>query len=511
MSEPSYDEIPYEGRPVPATAPAAMALTAMAHGGPRAPLGSARVLELGCGDGANLLPLAFFHPSWQLTGVDTSSVAIDAARRRAAELELSNVRFVQGDLAALELAEEQDFVIAHGIYSWVDAGTREALRALVGRVLSPSGLAYVSFNAQPGWGVRGRVRDALIRAPMTGTASERVTRARERAGGLVDILGEPQNDWALLLSHELSRAADAGDDYLAHEYLARDNVAFWLGDVVRDFAGVGLRYVGDATFDRPEGWVPPTLRERASALTEDPIAVEELVDLLAYRQLRAAVFCREHAERSPAADLLDEASIASAVRNAHDPFDPMPGVEEPFVGPRGTEVRVTAPLAKMALLLLASSYPRAMRFDTLVEAASAHLERYGISPEPDEASRLRAGLRSLFDRLELELRLEDAPLRTEPGPRPLASALSRQEAADRTLLTTPIHSTLPLDPVDRAIVLRLDGTRSADSVVDDLTEALSTGALELEGAPANAARARPFLAQRVTQTITTLGWWGLVR
>ena len=97
----------------------------------------------------------------------------------------------------------------------------------------------------------------------------------------------------------------------------------------------------------------------------------------------------------------------------------MPGVEEPFVGPRGTEVRVAAPLAKMALLLLASSYPRAMRFDALVEAASAHLERYGISPEPDEASRLRDGLGSL--RMgSMELRLEDAPLRTEPGPRPLA-------------------------------------------------------------------------------------------
>ena len=59
-------------------------------------------------------------------------------------------------------------------------------------------------------------------------------------------------------------------------------------------------------------------------------------------------------------------------------------------------------------------------------------------------------------------------------------------------------------------MLRLDGTRSADSVVDDLTAALSSGALELEGAPANAARARPFLAQRVTQTITTLGWWGVL-
>src|SRR5690606_18424723 len=134
-------------------------------------------------------------------------------------------------------------------------------------------------------------------------------------------------------------------------------------DVVRDFSRAGIAYVGDATFDRPEGFVDPRVRARAAELTDDPIAREELLDLLAYRQLRAAVLCRDDAPRAPAAGpaLIDEAFVASAVRAESDPFDPRPEVEERFVGPHhggGAEVRVSSALAKMAMLILASVYPR---------------------------------------------------------------------------------------------------------------------------------------------------------
>src|SRR5690606_38100561 len=165
MSEPSYDELPYEGRAIPAAAPAALGLTARAHGGPRPPLERARVLEIGCGDGGHLLPLAFHHPGWTLTGVDASARAVAKAAEGARALGLLNVRFVRADLAALEPEGEHDYVIAHGVYSWVGERERAALRALIRRALAPEGLAYVSFNAQPGWGVRGRVRHALVRAP----------------------------------------------------------------------------------------------------------------------------------------------------------------------------------------------------------------------------------------------------------------------------------------------------------------------------------------------------------
>lgn len=506
MTEPSYEDVPYQGCSIAAASPGAMALTSRAHGGPRAPLDGARVLELGCGDGANLVALAAHHPDWTLLGVDASPSAIARAERDARALGLANVRFARADVAELTPEGPFDFVIAHGLYSWIDEARRAALRRLVRASLAPDGLAYVSFNAQPGWGVRGRVRDVLRGAPS-------LAEARRRASALRAVLGPPAHEWAGLLAHELDRAAEASDAYLAHEYLAPHNRAFWLGELARAFEADGMRYVGDALFDRPEGFVAPELRQAVAWTTDDPIAREERIDLLAYRQLRAAVLCRDDAARGPVADasILEEGWVASAVRATREPFDLSAGVEEPFVGPRGTEVRARSPLAKMALLVLASRYPEGLRLDALEAEARARLRDYRIPAGPDERAVLRAGLYELWQRIELELRMHDAALSTTPGPRPAASALARLEASSRPHLTTPTHVALPLEPVERAILAELDGTRSPDQVVDDLIRACAEGRLELEGAPSSAARLAPLLAERVERTLTTLAWWGLVR
>jgi hypothetical protein len=353
--------------------------------------------------------------------------------------------------------------------------------------------------------VRGRVRDVLTRRPAD------LPSARRRTAALLELLGEPQHDWAVLLRHELERAASAPDAYLAHEYLAEHNEAFWLGDVVRDFERAGMRYVGDATFDRPEGFVHPELRDRARELEGDRIAQEELIDLLAYRQLRAAVFARGDAHFDAAAgpELLEEARVASVVRALSDPFDPSPGVEEPFLGPRGSEVRVAAPLSKMAMLVLARDYPKGYRLGELAALAAGALSQQRIAPEPDARDKLRAGLWQLARHLEIEVRLDAPVLRTTPSERPIATTLARHEAASRPAWTTALHSSLPLVPVDRAILARLDGSRSQSEIVEALVQAIEAGELPLEGAPCGAARLRPLLEARVEQTITTLGWWGL--
>src|SRR5690606_36775705 len=166
-----------------------------------------------------------------------------------------------------------------------------------------------------------------------------------------------------------------------------------------------------------------------------------------------AVLCREDAPRAPPAGLalMDEAFVASAVRAEGDPFDPRPEVEERFVGPYGSEVRVSSALAKMAMLILASIYPRARSLDALVADARERLGALGIAPDADEPARLRVGLFELWQHLEVELRLEDAALGLTPGQRPVASALARYEARSRPALTTPVCSMLPIEPIDREI------------------------------------------------------------
>lgn len=501
-----YDSVPFRGRPVVWASPSAMGLTAAAHGGPLLALdGPLRVLELGCGDGAHLVPLAFFRPELTAVGVDTSAGAIGRARALAEELDLGRARFEERDLTRFEADGPFDLVVAHGVYSWIDADARAALRRVAADSLRDGGLAFVSFNAQPAWSLRGRVRDLLMRDPV-GTVAE----ARARLSALrAQLPVDPPDAWSLMLATELDRAMAGDDGYIAHEYLSPHNAVFWLGDVARGFADAGLSYCGDALFDRAEGFVPPDLRAAAAGLGLDATATEEWLDVRTYRQLRAAVFVKGEVGPPPPRDaLVERAWIAGAVRRRNDPFDLREGMEEIFDGPRGVELRVKNATLKVALLLLADQWPRGWRLEELHAECARRLEPFEVSADPPSA--LAERLAHLHTEMQIELRLEDARVRTAASERPRASALSRQEAAHRVVLTTPLHSMLPLEPIDRAVIGRLDGSRTPAEVSDELAEAIASGDLELGGAPAGLARIRPLVEQRVRGTITTLEWWGLV-
>src|SRR5579875_368864 len=65
-----FDEVPYPGFPFPESHPDRLATIATLFGMTPPLLESCRILELGCGDGSNLIPMAFGLPQSQWLGVD---------------------------------------------------------------------------------------------------------------------------------------------------------------------------------------------------------------------------------------------------------------------------------------------------------------------------------------------------------------------------------------------------------------------------------------------------------
>ena len=308
----AYDELPYESRPVPGTSPARLARTSELHGGPRPPDRGFRAVELGCGDGANLLPLAFYHPTSSFVGIDSAATAVAAARAAVDELALGNVRFEYGDLAdpGATPAGEFDYVIVHGVFSWVDARTQGGILRIVRACLAPRGVLYLSHNVRAGWVVRGLVRDLLRSATADQDgAHERVRRARQVVGELCPVVAASDHTYHELLASELERVAGSSDGYLYHEYLSPENVAFDHAQVVALLAEHGLAYLCDAWHDRAEGRVPAPLREVLERLGHAGNALEQAADVLGYRRFRASVFCRDQA-RDPDGRVLREQAEA---------------------------------------------------------------------------------------------------------------------------------------------------------------------------------------------------------
>lgn len=500
----TYEVLPYEGQVIPGLSPEHLAFTSWLHDGPHPRLQACRVLELGCGDGANLLALAFHAPAASFVGVDSATTAIETARRDADELGLANVTFEVADVRALEphrLGAPFDHVLCHGVFSWVSDDSRDAILALCGAGLAPDGVAYVSYNALPGWHVRGLVRELLLRA--TDPASPPLVRAaaaRAHAEQLAS-LARDEHPYGALLRRELGIVLRARDAYLVHEYLAPENRAFWLGDFVALARRHGLAHLAEASFDAPELQIPDALREALAPRALPSVTFAETVDAVLYRQFRASVLCRRDAPRGAVEplELLAHAEVALSLAPVRGPeFALGAGVVETFRGLHGFELDASDPTLKVALLLLASRWPTGLAFATLKEATCAALAERGL-PLPRELDLDDLG-RCLVDLARVgqaEVRLAPLRPRATPGPRMRAHALARLEAPRRGTVTTSTHRTLPLDAIGRELVAGLDGSCTVAELLDAI-------------AAAHPEHARDELERTTRDTLAMLAAWGVV-
>src|SRR5262249_6844556 len=165
-----------------------LATIAAPHGLTPPPVASCRVLDVGCGDGANLLPMAAALPGATFVGCDLSRRAISAAREAVAQLGLANGTLVEGDPRELPGARRPvGYILAHGLYSWVPVEVRDALLALADERLSANGLVFVSYNVYPGCHVRQAAWETLrFHVAALDGARARLDAARALAAALAE-------------------------------------------------------------------------------------------------------------------------------------------------------------------------------------------------------------------------------------------------------------------------------------------------------------------------------------
>ena len=72
-----YDTTPYTSNSFPQSAPGHLAAVAHVFGLETPEVPSARVLEIGCSAGGNVIPFAAWHPQARVVGIDLSQVQID--------------------------------------------------------------------------------------------------------------------------------------------------------------------------------------------------------------------------------------------------------------------------------------------------------------------------------------------------------------------------------------------------------------------------------------------------
>ena len=258
MADNPYNEVLYPSAVFPQTHPDRLAVMATLFGMSPAPVERCRVLELGCGDGWNLITMAHGLPGSEFTGIDLAAKPIARGTALAAELGLRNLSLREMDVADAADLGEFDYIIAHGLYSWVPQHVREKVMALCGRSLAADGVAYLSYNAYPGNHARDLVR-GMMRYHTADFADPQQKIAQAR--GLVKFLSDsraPRGLYHEVLAHQLERLAKYSDSAFFHDDLSSINQPFYFHEFMAGAAANGLQFLAEADMeDNREEQYPP--------------------------------------------------------------------------------------------------------------------------------------------------------------------------------------------------------------------------------------------------------------
>jgi methyltransferase-like protein/SAM-dependent methyltransferase len=503
----SYELVPYESRPFAEAHPNAMATMAGLFGMEPPDVRVARVLEIGCASGGNLIPMAQELPKARFLGIDPSERQVAEGRATIEAVGLENIELRQASV--MDLGPDVgvfDYIICHGVFSWVAPQLQRRILALCGTNLARNGLAYVSYNVYPGWHLRGILRDAMF-FHIGGEADPReaIRRARELIDFLVHFASEPNGSYATMLREVREVIVQGGDSCLFHDFLEEVNDPFYYHQFVEKAAAAGLKVVGDAEPSKMPGLAPDLFRKALGRMSDDPARQEQYVDFLCGRTFRRTVLCQEGVELLPApsADMVEQLQPALYLHPGSLSPDLRACAAESFVNWRGQTVTIDHPIVKAAALVLAERYPRALPFDDLWPEVLSRVSRAGLEVsdrgEP-QRRRLAEFLLQGYGLGWIELHSHLAPFVQEPGPRPATTPLARHKARAGGKVPNLRHELFDPSRFERHLLQLLDGHRTESALVDALDALVTEGRLTLRtsgSGPLDPATRRTILAENL--------------
>jgi SAM-dependent methyltransferase len=415
-------------------------------------VGTARVLELGCASGHNLLPIAAEFPDSRCIGVDASAKQVAVAQELGRELCLPNADFVAADVRLLPAdLGEFDFVIAHGVYSWVDAPTRDALLRACRDHLAQNGLAMVSYNTLPGWHQHRAVRDLMrFHGRHSREDQERLRAGREFLTMAAAHGADDDSTYRRILRDESARLVDYEDGYVLHDHLEETNAPCYLLDFVSHASRHGLAYVCDADprLSSAHGLDPATLAA-VKAGARSPVEFEQYLDFLHGRSFRATVLCRTE---QPIERRVGTGALANLRLAASNP---------------AAQITSTAPLIAAGFEELRRAWPGDLSFAELCARTKTPADAEQV---------LERTFLDAFLRGDLTLRAAPVQGTATPRPQPRTTAVARAQAARGLRVTNLLHRSVDLDDFARQVLALLDGTRDVEALTAALRPA--TGATD---------------------------------
>lgn len=240
----SYNAVPYVSEAFPATHPKKIHNILKKN--------NLKILEIGAGQGINVIPLAFYNPNYQIFAIDNSTSHVNTANNIKNKLKLDNISFQQIDILDFNVTEKFDYIICHGVFSWVNRECQDKIISIFKNNLADEGLAYCSYNTYPGWYDKMPIRELLLQHTKNiANPIDKILASREVLEQIRTVK-HPK-----LYNDEIDRLLDKYHcSYLYHEYLEEVNQPLFytefcqrLNDLIPLFDATTLKQDDEVSFD----------------------------------------------------------------------------------------------------------------------------------------------------------------------------------------------------------------------------------------------------------------------
>jgi len=469
----SYDTMPYESHPFPDTSPNHLSSVAKLFGLQTVDTSKARVLELGCASGGNIIPHAYKNPKSEYVGIDLSNVQIQAGQKKIDDLNLENIKLHHLSINDINKDFGKfDYIIVHGVYSWVPKHVQKDILRICSENLSAKGLAFISYNTYPGWKIKEVVRDAMI---LRGSSHTDPYKKLAHARGMVNFLHEMTANNSImrsLIDSEIELIRNAAPHYLSHEFLEEFNQPCYFKDFVLNAEQYDLTYLAEA---EPHTMFVSNLGQKVAAplLQEcgnSQIMLEQYMDFLKNRPFRQTILThknraskikyRINTEGVKEFEYYGRFFAKDAIELDYIPLE--------FTTSRNVKLTVAQPIEKAALITIHEAYPRSINFRQVLEGAQ---KRIG-SKLPLHSDTIAALLEQMIIQGLVKFTLTGINASTIIDDKPLVEESVRYDAVNQVKTGTCNlwHESIHFDLIKQHLIPKLDGKHTIKDLLAHLVK-----------------------------------------
>ena len=487
MHDSSYEDIPYPSKPYAVSHPDHLFSLAQLFKVDAAHPDHSRVLEIGCASGGNIIPLADQMPGAEFLGIDLSPGQVNEGLKRVTALGLENIQLTTLDLRDLGATHGKfDYIICHGVFSWVSTETQPKILELCHDCLAPNGIAYVSYNVLPGWSTRGMIREMMLHHVQNIEDPKiRVQQARALLQFLVESTEGQTTAYAKFLREEHEAISQREDGYFFHDHLESENNPMHFTDFLELVHGADLQFVSEAKLaSMVTENLPRKAAETLKQLTNNLHHQSQYTDFITNRKFRQSLLCHSGVDidRNLTASVLGGFLFSGHFQFVEGDSDAAPESSVSVKCTSGRVIQTTNLELKTLFQVLSSAYPGSRDKTTIIDCVWEKLPGNidsRKSAKQDIASFCERQLLQMMLSGDIEFRRVADRFTTTISERPRVSALSRLQASEKELITTQKHTVFDADPLALLLIPLLDGKKSKKDLASRVGGLIEDGTVKL--------------------------------